>query len=347
MKTVTLEALEDYQHCPRRRYWLHEYKGRGLKFRQYKLNDRLEELVSNGLIGLFMGEGMEADKVRLQFLEDGRAPGFRYPRSASNKFYDTVSQYAHLAEGLIRGYAAYKMSRFLSRWDVYKFRYSEGKLSDSVNIKVPIDMLVTEKSTGDIYAVRFVVTSRELPTAAYYHTGLALSAAAKIAGYPVRGVLFEIIFRGELREGDLFSPLVRGYYNYGCNQYSWQKKVLMLYGEEKYLGKDWKPFTVPQHISSQDWIDVLCGFSKGQGPFREIFPDWNPICFSEPDVDEFIDDVRFIENIADKPQREYTKSLWNKNQAYCGYCDIPFICWGTEQERLDPLGQHPTELVLR
>lgn len=350
MKTLTLEAIEDLQHCPRLRYWKHEHKDKGLCFTQLDLNETLELLVSAGITGCLGDlavDGM-AGAIREKFLTWAHSPGFRYPSTVGTKVYDTAQQYAHLAEGLLRGYVAYKMPRLRSRYEVELSAAWTVRLGEEgTELRLSPDAIA--KREGKEYAVRFVVASRELPTAAYYHTGLALAASCELAGRPVDGVIFEIMFRGELRNGDLNSPLVRGWYNPETFQYSWTRKTLdPLTGEAVFIGKDWVKLEIPRRMASKDWIDILGQFSRGQGPFPAIYPDWEPIPFGWEDVKDWIRATSLAESKVDfiKGAKDWTTGF-EKRETYCGYCPFPFVCWGTEAERLDPIREHPALLRLR
>ena len=334
MLLVDRTRIEADWTCPRKRYWLTEYRHRGI----------VPAATPKPLaFGIVVHEGLEkltSSHLPLDERESGPRPPLDHMASLPEwKMIEQDQQW--LAQALVLGFGEEVWPKWVEQYEKVAIEQELEFEHDGVLYMVRPDILLRDKTTGELWYPDFKTygsgwSNRKWSYALQQH--LTILACEKATGEQVAGSWIQGLSKGSRREGKLYHPLVYGYRKHGSpglytTAYAPKRKPgferfpITQYGGDSALNA---PRTGTEALHR--WIKMLR--KKHPEVMSNLFPRTPPIFMKREMMTEFLEQrtkrEKEIANAADMSPFPQNFSACESMYGTCPYLEA---CWVSNVHR--------------
>ena len=310
--------------CPRKRYWLTEFRGTGVVPYHQAPALRFGILVHEGLEVLTSQDDLQAALLHMQGMEEWAA-------SSQDEQW--------MAEALVTGFSLVVWPRWVDRYERIGIEQELEMEHDGVLYMVRPDVLLRDTTSGDIWYPDFKTFTGGWKNRKWMHAlqqQLTVLACEKAVGEPITGAWVQGLNKGYVRAGKLYHPLVYGYRKQGApglyaTQYTLKRKA----GFERFPAMHYENDTSGERGIGA-WIRHLLR-TEAQ-VVRDCFPATQPIFLNRAMMTQFLEQrTRREKEIAAATDLTAFPQTFSACEPYFGTCPYLECCWEPNTGQ-DPVG---------
>jgi hypothetical protein len=335
---VDRTRIEADWKCPRKRYWLTEYKGHGI------VPARAAPALN---LGIVVHEGLEV----LTDQDGGIQAACEYIEQLEAWPLLTTEQ-QQLCRSLLWGFGKVVWPDWLQHFDKVAVEQELEMEHQGVVYMMRPDLLLREKTTGDLWYPDFKTYAAAWGNRKWMHAlqqQLTVLACEKATGERMAGAWVQGLYKGSMRNGKLYHPLMYGYRKHGSpglypTQYSIKRKP----GFERFPTTEFQGTAAIPTTGIEGWIEWLN--VTDSSVVAGCFPRTQPIFVNHEMMQDFLrqrgEREKIIASFAERvregvcTEQEGLDSIFPQNFSECeaqwGACPYLECCWN-KQVRKDPV----------
>ena len=333
---VDRTRIETDWKCARKRYWLTEYDGSGI------VPARAATALN---FGIAVHEGLEI----VTEYDIGGAQAATEHLENLPEWGELSAEHQQLCKVLLWGFAKAVWPEWMKNFDKVAVEQELEMEDNGIVYMMRPDLLLREKKSGDLWYPDFKTYSAAWGNRKWMHAlqqQLTALACEKATGERMAGAWVQGLYKGNIRAGKLYHPLMYGYRKFGSpglypTQYSLKRKS----GFERFSTAQFEGTKQVPKTGIEGWIEWL--LENEPDAVANCFPRTQPIFVNYDMMNGFLRQRNFREKMIaeakDMPhlsQQQILDEVFPQNFSECeaqwGACPYLECCWN-KQVNKDPV----------